>query len=98
MPILESTGGTLVVDATDFLLSDVWGVLGTTRRAGLGDLRLDRDRSFIVTEHTSAFPMNTEIRAALTFASDNPHAVFREHAPDGRSVMSASRGTRGHPW
>ncbi len=86
MPIVESVGGRLVVDATDFLLSDVTGVLGSARRAGLGDLRLDRDRSFIAEEHTNAFPMNTEIRATLTFASDNPHAVFREHAPDGRSV------------
>jgi hypothetical protein len=86
MPIVESAGGRFVVDATDFLLSDVTGVLGSARQAGLGELRLDRDRSFIVEEHTSAFPMNTEIRATLTFASDNPHAVFREHAPDGRSI------------
>lgn len=86
MPIVESVGEGFVVDATDFLLSDVTGILGTARRAELGELRLDRDRSFIVEEHTNAFPMNTEIRATLTFASDNPHAVFREHAPDGRSV------------
>ncbi|MEX2473287.1 MAG: zinc-dependent metalloprotease [Gemmatimonadota bacterium] len=86
MPIVESVGERLVVDATDFLLSDVTDVLGSARRAGLGDLSLDRDRSFIAEEHTNAFPMNTEIRATLTFASENPHAVFRQHAPDGRSV------------
>lgn len=86
MPIVESGGSRLVVDATDFLLSDVWGVLGEARRAGVGDLRLDRDRSFIAEEHTYAFPTNTEVRATLTYASENPHAVLRQHLPDGRSL------------
>ena len=86
MPIVESTEGRLVVDATDFLLSDVWNVIGTASEAGLGDLELDRDRSFIAEEHTYAFPSNTEVRATLTYTSDEPHALFQQHAPDGRSV------------
>jgi len=85
-PITERDGGRLLVDATDFFLSDVWDVHGTARRAGMGEMRVDRDRSFIVEEHTHAFPVNTEVRAALTFTSDNPQAAWRQHAPDGRSV------------
>jgi hypothetical protein len=86
MPVVEAEGARLVVDATDFLLSDVWDVLGSARRSGVDNLRLDRDRSFIAEEHTYAFPTNTEVRATLTFASEDPHPVFRRHAPDGRSV------------
>ena len=86
LPVVEAIGSTLVVDATDFLLSDVWDVLGTARRNEMGELRLDRERSFIAEEHTAAFPTNTEVRATLTFVSEDPGAVFRQHAPDGRSV------------
>jgi hypothetical protein len=86
MPVVEVNGDRVRVDATDFFLSDVWDVHGTVRRAGMGEIRLDRDRSFIAEEHTQAFPLNTEVRATLTFTSDNPHAVLRQHAPDGRSV------------
>ena len=86
MPVVESSGSTLVVDATDFFLSDVWDVQGTVRRAGMGEVRLDRARSFIAEEHSYAFPLNTEVRATLTFASENPGAPLRQHAPDGRSV------------
>jgi hypothetical protein len=86
MPIVEESADGLVVDATDFLLSDVWDVVGSAQRAGVGPLRLDRDRSFIVEEQTYAFPRNTEVRATLTYATDTPHTVFRQHAPDGRAV------------
>ncbi len=85
-PITERDGNRLLVDATDFFLSDVWDVHGTARRAGMGEMRVDRDRSYIVGEHTHSFPTNTEIRAALTFTAENPHAAWRRHAPDGRSV------------
>jgi len=79
-------GSGVVVNATDFLLSDVWDVEGTIHRSGMGEARLDRDRSYIVDEYTGAFPMNTEVRASLTFVSDDPGPVLRHHAPDGRSV------------
>lgn len=85
-PIVSTEGSTLVVDATEFLLSDVWDVIGSAARANMGSLSLDRDRSFIVAEHTGAFPRNTEVRAALTYTSQSPGAILRQHAPDGRSV------------
>jgi hypothetical protein len=81
----DSPGG-LVIDATDFFLSDFYDVAGQVRRSGMGSLRLVRDRSFIDGERTGAFPVNTEVRAVLTFASDDPGGALRRHAPDGRAI------------
>jgi hypothetical protein len=82
-------GGPLVVDATDFFLSDVYDVVGAVRRAGMGTVRIDRERSFVDADFTGAFPMNTEVRAVLSFVTDDPHPELRRHAPDGRTVTLA---------
>jgi hypothetical protein len=82
----ELAGGGVVVDATDFLLSDVYDVAGAVRRSGMGTIRLVRDRSHIDAERTRSFPLNTEVRAVLTFASDDPGFALRRHAPDARSI------------
>jgi hypothetical protein len=86
MEIENSAGGVLVVDATDFFLSDVFGVGERIRGAGLGKPSLDNARSYIDGQFTGAFPENAEIRAVLSFAVDEPSTVLRRHAPDGRSV------------
>jgi hypothetical protein len=81
----ESPAG-LVVDATDFFLSDVYDVVGRVRSARLGNLRVDAGRSYIEPGSTRSFPMNTEIRSVLTYVTDDPAAELRRHAPDGRSI------------
>jgi hypothetical protein len=81
----EGPAGT-VIDATDFFLSDVYDVIGRLRSARLGSLRVDRDRSYIDGASTSAFPLNTEIRAVLTYTTDDPAPELQRVAPDGRSI------------
>lgn len=81
----ESPAG-VVVDATDFLLSDVYDVTGRLRSARLGTVRIDRDRSYIDGENTRAFTDNTEVRAVLSYVTDDPSVELRRHAPDGRSI------------
>jgi hypothetical protein len=81
----EGPGG-IVVDATDFFLSDMFDVGGRLRGARLGSARLDRDRSHIDGASTRAFPDNTEVRAVLSFVMDDPSFELRRHAPDGRAV------------
>jgi hypothetical protein len=85
-PIQREEGGALVVDATDFFLSDVYDVIGSLRAAGLGTVRLDRERSFVDAERTRSFPRNTEVRATLSYAAEAPHPELRRHAPDGRTL------------
>lgn len=84
----EGPGG-VVVDATEFFLGDVYDVAGRLRGAQLGTVRIDRDRSFIDAAHTRAFPLNTEVRAVLSYVTDAPSAELRRHTPDGRSFTLA---------
>ena len=81
----EGPGG-IVVDATDFFLSDVYDVIGTLRGARLGSPRLDRERSFIDPDNTKSFPVNTEVRSVLTFTTDDPAFALRQVAPDARTI------------
>ncbi|MDQ6613120.1 MAG: zinc-dependent metalloprotease, partial [Gemmatimonadota bacterium] len=85
-PIESESGGTLVVDATSFFLSDTYGVGETLRRGQQGTARIDAARSWIDAERTKAFPKNTEIQAVLTYAVDNPGQALRRVAPEAGSV------------
>ncbi|MGH7482143.1 MAG: DUF5117 domain-containing protein, partial [Longimicrobiales bacterium] len=79
--VAEGEAGRVLVDATEFFLTDMFG-------AGerLGNYDVDRDRSAIWLARTKAFPENTEVEALLTFAGDDPGPEVRRHAPDARSV------------
>jgi hypothetical protein len=79
----------VVVDATEFFASDVYDVAGQLRAAQVGTVRVDRERSFIDPERTRAFPMNTEIRAVLSYVADAPGAQLRQLVPEGRSFTLA---------
>jgi hypothetical protein len=81
----ESPAG-IVVDATDFLLSDIYDVVGRLRGARLGTVRIDRERSYIDGASTRSFLDNTEVRAVISYVTDDPSFELRRHAPDGRSI------------
>ena len=85
-PIASESSDGIVVDATEFFLSDVFNVAGRIRQARNGSVRIDRERSFIDDAHTKSFPENTEVRAVLSYVTDDPGPLLRQHAPDGRSV------------
>lgn len=84
--IVEERESGVVVDATAFVLGDTYGIADALRQAGRGRASLDRSRSVPLATGTGAFPRNTELRALLTFTVEEPDAVLRRHAPDGRSV------------
>ncbi|MEO6331522.1 MAG: zinc-dependent metalloprotease [Gemmatimonadaceae bacterium] len=78
--------GGVVIDATEFFLSDVYDVVGTIRDARVGTVKLDRERSFIDPAHTRSFPANTEVRSVITYVSDNPNVELQRVAPDARTM------------
>jgi hypothetical protein len=80
--IETDTGGRLVVDATNFFLSDTYGVGESLRRAQQGTARVDASRSWFDASRTKAFARNTEIHAVLTFNVDNPGAALRRFSAD----------------
>lgn len=85
--IESDTGGRLVVDATNYFLTDTYGVGELIRRSQQGNARVDAARSWIDTDRTKAFPRNTEIHAVLTFAVDNAGGALRRWAADGASPV-----------
>jgi hypothetical protein len=69
----SSDANGVVVDGTDFFLSDQNNVAGRLRGAQQGSYSIDRNRSAIFMPRTKAFPRNTEVEAILTFETkDRP--------------------------
>ena len=85
-PILAEEGGRILIDASDFVLQDVFNVRGNLQRGQEGSFRLDRNRSAIYPSRTKAFPKNTEVEVLLTFESDAPGPEVARHTPDARAL------------
>jgi hypothetical protein len=62
-----SDANSVLVDATDFFLSDQQGITRSLRQSQQGSYSLDRNRSAIYLPRTKAFPRNSEVEAILTF-------------------------------
>jgi hypothetical protein len=87
LPVVAEEGGRLLVDATDFVMRD-WNDVGSTlQRSQQGAYAVARDRSHVYKPYTKAFPDNTEIDVALTWAaSGNPGGIVSRVAPDGKAI------------
>ena len=86
LPIVAQEGGKVVVDATDFVMRDWNDVSGTLAANNEGSYSVARDRSSIYRPYTKAFPENSEIDVALTFATQGkPGQTIASIVPDSRS-------------
>ena len=66
------TGNAVLVDATDFLLSDAMNVANTLQNDKQGNYSIDKTRSAIYLPRTKNFPLNTELEATVTFVNSAP--------------------------
>jgi len=83
----STTPNGVLVDATDFFLTDHHGVARRLREAEQGSYSLDRNRSAIFLERTKTFPLNTEVEVTLTFTTnDRPGRLVREVAPSADTI------------
>jgi hypothetical protein len=74
------------VDATDFVMRDWNDVTGTLTAQNEGTYTVARDRSSIYRQYTKAFPENSEVDVALTFATQGkPGPTVASIVPDGKS-------------
>jgi Met-zincin/Domain of unknown function (DUF5117) len=86
LPIIAQEGAKVVVDATDFVMRDWNDVSGTLTSSNEGTYTVARDRSSIYRPYTKAFPENSEIEVALTFATQTrPGRTVAAIVPDSRS-------------
>lgn len=88
----ESPDGTVLVDATQFFLSDVHHVAEGLAMGKQGTYHVDPARSTFVLEHTKAFPENTAVEAELTFEAAEPVGkIVTEVAPNPRAITVRER-------
>ncbi|NUQ21722.1 MAG: DUF5117 domain-containing protein, partial [Gemmatimonadaceae bacterium] len=86
LPVIASERERILIDATEFALTDWLDVGGALQRANEGSYGVARDRSSIDAALTRSFPKNTEIDAWLTFAtSGRPGRVVSQIVPEGRA-------------
>jgi hypothetical protein len=85
-PVVAEEGNRLLIDASDFVLQDVFDVRGNLQRGQQGSFRLDKNRSAVYPPRTKAFPRNTEVEVLLTFESDAPGNDVARHTPDARAL------------
>jgi hypothetical protein len=83
----ETTPRGVLVDATEFFLSDAHGVVRRLREVQQGNYSLDRNRSAIYLPRTKVFPNNTEVEATLTFTTnDRPGTLIQGVTPAPETV------------
>ncbi len=92
----ESADGTVLVDATQYFLTDVHHVAQALAQDKQGTYHVDAARSTIVTDDTKAFPQNTMVEAELTFVPGPqelapPGRIVTEVTPDARAITVRER-------
>ena len=86
LPIIAREGERMVVDVTDFVMRDWNDVVGKLESGKQGTYAVARDRSTVYRPYTKAFPENTEIDVALTFATlGKAGPIIAAIVPDGKS-------------
>lgn len=86
LPLVAEEGGRLLVDATDFFFRDWMDVAATLTASNEGSYSVARDRSSVFRQYTRAFPANTEVDVALTFATTGrPGNTVSSIVPNGQA-------------
>lgn len=67
--VVAESNGSVLVDATDFLLRDALQVSSTLQETKQGSYSIDPTRSAMYLQRTKNFPLNTEFETTVTFVS-----------------------------
>ena len=92
--VAAETNGRVLVDATDFFLSDGFGVADMIKEAKQGNFSLDSSRSAFYLPRTKNFPKNTEIELTLTFAGSDAGEYLQSVSPSNQAVTVRQH----HSW
>jgi len=79
-PIVDSNKSEVLVDASDFILQDIHGVVRKLKQRKQGDFKLDKSRSVIYLPRSKSFADNTELEASITFTSNKPGRFVQQAA------------------
>jgi len=78
--------GHVLVDITNFLLSDAHGVGNSLRRSKQGSYVMDMSRSAMYLPRTKNFPKNTEFEGTITFKGQAKSGKIRSVTPTASAI------------
>lgn len=84
--VVAETDDAVIIDYTDYLLSDVHGISGRLAATQQGNFKADKSRSGVFIDKTKAFPLNTEVESMVTFGGSNAGEYVRQVTPDPDSI------------
>ena len=84
--VAAEADGRVLVDASDFLLSDAFGVANMIKATKQGSFSLDKSRSAFYLPRTKNFPKNTEIELTLTFTGSDAGEYLQSVSPNSEAV------------
>ncbi len=84
--VAAEDSGRVLVDATDFFLSDAYGVAEMIKGSQQGTFKADKSRSAFYLPRTKNFPQNTEIEVTLTLTGDDAGNYLKSVSPNAKAV------------
>ena len=85
-PVVASEGDVVVIDYTDFLLSDIHQISQRLASTKQGNYKVDSKRSGVYLKRSKAFPNNTELEALVTFGGAKAGQYVNQVTPDPISI------------
>ena len=84
--VVATDDDTVVIDYTDFLLSDIHQISQRLAGTDQGSYNVDLKRSGVYLKRSKAFPDNTELEALVTFGGSKPGQYVYQVTPDPISI------------
>jgi hypothetical protein len=84
--VVATDGDVVVIDYTEFLLSDIHQISQRLTGTKQGSYRADPKRSGVFLKRSKAFPDNTELEALVTFGGSKPGEFVNQVTPDPISI------------
>ncbi|MBC3766246.1 zinc-dependent metalloprotease [Neptunicella marina] len=84
--IVAADNRALLIDYTDFLLSDIHGIAQRLEQQQQGKFKPDANRSGVYVPRTKAFIQNTELESLVTFSAKTGGKLLASVTPDASSV------------
>ncbi len=84
--ISQRADGSVLIDVTDFLTSDVLGIVQHLKDRGQGSFSVSKDRTFVDTQAVFAFPDNVELDVFLTLSTKDAGREVATTAANGQDA------------
>ena len=84
--VVATDGDVVVIDYTEFLLSDIHQISQSLTATKQGTYKADPKRSGVFLARSKSFPDNTELEALVTFGGTNPGRYINQVTPDPISI------------